>query len=119
MQKVLLSSALLIVIVSFFIGSHILFYMPNDKIHNQTHACLQRQIHENSNVYGWIHIDGTPIMRQVFNNPSGFQEVKGYDGIGAGHTNSLINKKIDTPHVHDKGTPGDIRIPESWEIPGN
>ncbi|MBS4769968.1 class B sortase [Carnobacteriaceae bacterium zg-ZUI240] len=35
--------------------------MPNDKIYNQTHVRLQRQIHENSNVYGWIRIDGTPI----------------------------------------------------------
>ncbi|MBS4770876.1 hypothetical protein KG090_06985 [Carnobacteriaceae bacterium zg-ZUI240] len=52
-------------------------------------------------------------------NPSGFQEVKGYDGIGSEHTNSVTGIDIPTPHVHDKGTPGDICIPESWEIPGN
>lgn len=51
-------------------------------------------------------------------NPSGFQEIKGYDGVGAGHTNSVTGIDILTPHVHDKNTPGGIRIPEPWEIPG-
>ena len=50
-------------------------------------------------------------------NPSGFQEIKGYDGVGAGHKNPFTNKKIETPHVHDPNVPGKIREPYPWEIP--
>ena len=50
-------------------------------------------------------------------NPSGFQEVKGYDGIGTPHTNKTTGEKL-MPHVHDKSVPGGVRAPETWEVPG-
>ncbi|MCW6680070.1 pre-toxin TG domain-containing protein [Aerococcaceae bacterium NML130460] len=50
-------------------------------------------------------------------NPSGFQEVKGFDGIGRGHKNSLTNIKVETPHVTSKTIPGGVRVAAPWEIP--
>ena len=56
----------------------------------------------------------------VFNvntkNPTGFDEVIRYDGVGSAHTNSVTGKKI-MPHIHDKNTPGKVREVYTDEIP--
>ena len=57
------------------------------------------------------------VYRKNPQNPSGFDEVIGYDGVGSGHTNSVTGEKVPTPHVHDKNAPGKIRPPYSNEIP--
>ena len=49
-------------------------------------------------------------------NPTGFDEVVGYDAKGASHTNSVTRQDISTPHVHDKTVPGEIRIPHKSEF---
>ena len=49
-------------------------------------------------------------------NPNGFDPVKGYDGIGRPHTNSITEERL-MPHIHDKTVPGGVRVPELWEIP--
>ena len=49
-------------------------------------------------------------------NPSGFDEVIGYDGIGRPHTNKVTKEAL-MPHMHDKNVPGKVRKPDSWEIP--
>nr|WP_236671933.1 pre-toxin TG domain-containing protein [Enterococcus sp. BWB1-3] len=49
-------------------------------------------------------------------NPSGFDEVKGYDGVGKPHTNKTTGEKL-MPHVHDKTVPGGVRVPRPDEIP--
>lgn len=49
-------------------------------------------------------------------NPSGFDEVLGYDGIGKAHVNKTNGEKL-MPHIHDKTAPGGVRTPEQWEIP--
>ena len=50
-------------------------------------------------------------------NPRGFDTVIRYDGIGKPHFNNAIGGYVDTPHVHDRLTPGDVRPPNLWEIP--
>ena len=50
-------------------------------------------------------------------NPTGFQEVKGFDGIGRSHTNSLTSLKVETPHITSKTIPGGVRAASTWEIP--
>jgi hypothetical protein len=49
-------------------------------------------------------------------NPSGFDEIKGYDGIGNPHTNKITGEDL-MPHIHDKIVPGGVRTPKIWEIP--
>lgn len=58
--------------------------------------------------------DGYKVNNQ---NPSGFQEVKGYDGVGKSHMNPVTGVKVPTPHVHTKATPGKVRPPKKWEMP--
>ena len=50
-------------------------------------------------------------------NPKGFDEVKGYDGVGEPHFNKFTKRDY-MPHIHDKTTPGGVREPQPWEIPG-
>lgn len=50
-------------------------------------------------------------------NPSGFQEIKGYDGVGESHFNKILQDYIHTPHVHDNTAVGGVRVAETWEIP--
>ncbi|MDD4096360.1 MAG: polymorphic toxin type 24 domain-containing protein, partial [Oscillospiraceae bacterium] len=50
-------------------------------------------------------------------NPSGFDEVSGYDGVGGYHTNKVTGEQY-MPHVHDKTVPGGVRSPRADEIPG-
>lgn len=45
-------------------------------------------------------------------NPSGFDEVLRFDGVGAAHNG------IPTPHIHNKSLPGGCRPAFLWEIPG-
>lgn len=33
------------------------------------------------------------------------------------HYNKATRQDIPTPHVHDPSVPGEIRIPEPWEMP--
>lgn len=50
-------------------------------------------------------------------NPSGFDEVKRYDGTGGSHYNKVKGTDVDTPHVHDPKATVGVRPPEDWEIP--
>jgi hypothetical protein len=50
-------------------------------------------------------------------NPTGFDEDKGYDGIGVAHHNNVTHEDVPTPHVHDPETPGEVRPPLPREIP--
>ena len=49
-------------------------------------------------------------------NPTGFDEIVGYDGVGKAHTNKVTEEAL-MPHVHDKTVPGDLRKPNADEIP--
>jgi hypothetical protein len=49
-------------------------------------------------------------------NPTGFDSVKRYDGIGRPHMNPLTGEEL-MPHVHDKAVPGGVRAPIPWEVP--
>ena len=49
-------------------------------------------------------------------NPTGFDEIIGYDGIGKAHTNKVTEEAL-MPHVHDKTVSGDLRKPNADEIP--
>lgn len=49
-------------------------------------------------------------------NPSGFDEIIGYDGIGMPHKNKVTGESL-MPHMHDKTVSGGVRRPFSWEIP--
>ncbi|MCI9250178.1 MAG: hypothetical protein HFG99_13805 [Dorea sp.] len=49
-------------------------------------------------------------------NPTGFDEVIRYDGVGAPHTNKVTGEVL-MPHIHDKKAIGGLRKPETWEIP--
>lgn len=49
-------------------------------------------------------------------NPTGFDEVIGYDGVGTPHKNPVTGEDL-LPHVHDKSVPGKVRIPTPDEIP--
>ena len=48
---------------------------------------------------------------------TGLVREKRYDGTGGTHMNKVTKQYVDTPHVHDKNTPGDIRKPDPDEIP--
>jgi hypothetical protein len=51
-------------------------------------------------------------------NPNtGVEKVKRYDGQGQGHVNKKTGVKVETPHVHDKTVPGEVRNPYPDEIP--
>jgi hypothetical protein len=50
-------------------------------------------------------------------NPNPWESLKRYDGNGIGHTNKILQKKIETPHMHDPLCPGGIRPSSAWEIP--
>ncbi|NLP27009.1 MAG: hypothetical protein GX365_06645, partial [Clostridiales bacterium] len=50
-------------------------------------------------------------------NPTGFDEILGYDGVGGSHHNKFTGQDVGTPHVHDPATPGNVRPPHPWEIP--
>jgi RHS repeat-associated protein len=50
-------------------------------------------------------------------NPSGFDQVSGYDGVGHPHRNAVTREPL-MPHVHDRSAPGGVRVPRSDEIPG-
>ena len=49
-------------------------------------------------------------------NPSGFDEILGYDGVGKPHVNKVTGEKL-LPHVHDKNCIGGVRRPLPGEIP--
>ena len=49
-------------------------------------------------------------------NPSGFDEVIGYDGVGKSHKNPVTGEDL-MPHIHDKSVPGKVRAPRLDEIP--
>ena len=49
-------------------------------------------------------------------NPSGFDEILGYDGVGTPHINKVTGEKL-LPHVHDKNCIGGVRKPFPDEIP--
>lgn len=51
-------------------------------------------------------------------NPTGFDEVIGYDGVGKPHMNPVTKEKL-LPHVHDNTVPGKIRSPYQNELPEN
>lgn len=46
-------------------------------------------------------------------NPTGFDEVLRYDGVGKAHGG------IPTPHIEGKSIPGGVRAAFPWEIPGH
>ena len=50
-------------------------------------------------------------------NPTGFDEVIRYDGVGDPHYNPVTKEDL-MPHVHDKTAPGKVRPPYQNEIPG-
>lgn len=50
-------------------------------------------------------------------NPTGYDEVIGYDAVGKPHTNPVTKEAL-LPHVHDKTVPGEVRSPYPDEIPG-
>lgn len=49
-------------------------------------------------------------------NPSGFDEILGFDGVGTPHINKAT-KVLLMPHVHDATIPGGVRVPNPGEIP--
>ena len=49
-------------------------------------------------------------------NPTGFDEIIGYDATGTPHMNKVTNEDL-MPHVHDKTVPGNLRKPNADEIP--
>ncbi len=49
-------------------------------------------------------------------NPTGFDEVLGYDGIGSTHQNKVTGEEL-MPHIHDKNAIGQVRKPNLDEIP--
>jgi len=50
-------------------------------------------------------------------NPSGFDKVQRYDGIGKGHINKVTKQNVPTPHVNGKSIPGGVRPANPNEIP--
>lgn len=51
-------------------------------------------------------------------NPNPFTPGERYDGKGAGHFNKQTGEMVETPHVNDPKTPGGVRKPYPWEVPG-
>ncbi|MCP5503101.1 MAG: hypothetical protein H7A25_24595 [Leptospiraceae bacterium] len=66
-------------------------------------------------IYGYI-LKYATYIRNIL-NPTGYDEVKRVDLFGDEHFNKKINEMIDTPHVHEKGIPGNIRKANEEEIP--
>jgi hypothetical protein len=50
-------------------------------------------------------------------NPKGFDEIKRVDLFGGVHYNKTTEEYIPTPHVHEKGIPGEVRNANDDEIP--
>ena len=50
-------------------------------------------------------------------NPSGFDEVLRFDGVGASHINKVSKVDIPTPHIHSKSILGGVGVPEPWQLP--
>ncbi|MBN3524652.1 polymorphic toxin-type HINT domain-containing protein [Paenibacillus apiarius] len=50
-------------------------------------------------------------------NPSGFDKVQRYDGIGKSHINKITKQNVPTPHVNGKSIPGGVRPAYPEEIP--
>ncbi|KLU63529.1 tRNA(Glu)-specific nuclease WapA precursor [Peptococcaceae bacterium CEB3] len=50
-------------------------------------------------------------------NPSGYDEVFGYDGIGRQEFNKVTREWVETPHSHDPETPGGVRPALPEEMP--
>jgi hypothetical protein len=50
-------------------------------------------------------------------DPKPWESVVRYDGVGVGHTNKILRKKIETPHMHDPQYPGGVRYVDDWEMP--
>lgn len=66
-------------------------------------------------IFGFIFRYATYIRNLL--NPSGFDEVKRVDLIGAEHFNKKDGEDIETPHVHGKDIPGGVRRATDDEIP--
>ena len=49
-------------------------------------------------------------------NPSGFDEIIGYDGVVKSHVNKATGESL-MPHVHDKTVPGGVSEPYTYKIP--
>lgn len=86
----------------------------------------KNKIHPNSNATGdhvvykvdpkTGEVTNYKVYKENTQNPSGFDEIIGYDGIGAPHTNPVTLEDL-LPHVHDDTVPGKIRSPYDNEIP--
>lgn len=49
-------------------------------------------------------------------NPTGFDEILGYDAIGKSHKNKVTGEDL-MPHIHDRNYPGGVQKPNPDEIP--
>ena len=86
----------------------------------------KNKIHPNSNATGdhvvykvdpkTGEVTNYKVYKENTQNPSGFDEIIGYDGIGAPHTNPVTLEDL-LPHVHDDTVPGKVRSPYDNEIP--
>jgi hypothetical protein len=50
-------------------------------------------------------------------DPEPYRPTLRYDATGRSHFNKATGEYVDTPHVHDPGTPGGVRSPLPIEIP--
>lgn len=85
-----------------------------NKIHPHTGATEGHAVYKVDGETGTI--TNYKIYKSNPQNPSGFDEVIGYDAVGKAHYNKVTGELL-LPHVHDPSSPGKVRKPFFDEIP--
>ena len=85
-----------------------------NKIHPHPNAKCDHVVYKTDPTTG--KITNYKVYKVNSKNPTGFDEIVGYDGVGKAHRNKTTKEAL-LPHVHDGNTPGQLRKPNIDEIP--
>ena len=85
-----------------------------NKIHPHPNATGDHVVYKTDPTTG--KITNYRVYKVNSKNPTGFDEVVGYDASGAAHTNKVTCEDL-MPHMHDKTVLGNLRKPNIDEIP--
>ena len=85
-----------------------------NKIHPHPNAKCDHVVYKTDPTTG--KITNYRVYKVNSKNPTGFDEIIGYDGVGRVHKNKVTNEEL-MPHIHDDKISGQLRKPNIDEIP--
>ena len=85
-----------------------------NKIHPHPNAKCDHVVYKTDPTTG--KITNYRVYKVNSKNPTGFDEIIGYDGVGRVHKNKVTNEEL-MPHIHDDKISGQLRKPNIEEIP--